>query len=543
MRLQLDLTSRPNYSQEYLQLQQKFGVPLHGLTAEQIRFFHYAFRNEINVFFRPCDLTGEKIISQFPAGGPFKIFRHDLWWSNDFEVAASDYDPTRPFFEQFRNLQLQVPRMSIAGDSTLENSSFSNASNRCKNCYMVFGTGDCEDCFYTINTERSLTTMDVSIVSDCELCYEVVSSRNCYNLDFSALCIECSDAQFLYDCRRCKDCFLCVGLVGKQYCFQNRQLTADAYRLEVAKHLPLSNEAVDRFNSELAQMRETHLHKYANITGSENCSGNDVSFSQNCINSYIVEHSRDCINSTVLRKCKDCLDFDLWGDPGELCYNSMSCGYHVYNLRMCFSCWNNCSNLTYCDSCPGCNHCFGCVGLKQRKFCVLNKQYTEAEYFRLVERVVADMSRDGTWGKFFPPACSPYALNNSMAFEYFHVTKELAHSLGFEWMDKSSEAKYDPALVFRGPAHSRSVESSDLAGKVLICKESGRPFNVAVRELQILQQKNLPLPNRHWRQRLDDRAERYIFPWQTKVRKTEDTAHVFASPVPERYRIREAALE
>ena len=268
MRLKIDLQAKPDYDDFYLNLHKKFDVPLHDQTHEQTRFYHYAFRNEINVFWRTCDMTGEKIISQFPPNAPFKVYRHDLWWTKEFPVAEAKYDPNKSFFRQFRELQLQVPRMSIACDSTMQNSLYVNCANHCKDCYMIFASGDDEDCHYCINTERSKTVMDVSIAHECTLCYQIVSCRTCYNLDFSAYCADCSDSQFLYDCRRCKNCFMCAGIVGKEYCILNEQLTKDEYKKRINELHPLTNEKIDYCYGKLETLRKSYTHKYANIIGS-----------------------------------------------------------------------------------------------------------------------------------------------------------------------------------------------------------------------------------------------------------------------------------
>ena len=169
MRLTIDFTEKPVFSPEYLDLLKKFDLPPHGLTAKQIRFLHYSFRNEINVFFRKCDLSGETIMSQFPPSSPFKVFKHDLWWSRDFEVPEAEYNPEESFFVQFRRLQLQVPRMSVACDSTIENSPYVNCVNHCKDCHMIFASGSDEDCFYSINLERSQYTMNANIAHESNL--------------------------------------------------------------------------------------------------------------------------------------------------------------------------------------------------------------------------------------------------------------------------------------------------------------------------------------------------------------------------------------
>lgn len=543
MRITVNFNDKPNYTPEYLALHKKFNVPLPGLTPEQIRFHHYAFRNEINVFFRTCDYTGEKIISQFPQESPFRVFRHDIWWEKEFEVPEAEYNPNEPFFKQFRRLQLKIPRMSIACDSTMENCPYVNCANHCKNCHMIFATGDCEDCHYCINSERSTTCMDMSIAHECTLCYAIVSCRTCYNIDFSAYCTDCSDSRFLYDCRRCRNCFLCTGLVGKTYCFLNKQYSKQEYEGKIAKFANLDNDKIAELYKKLEELRKNYIHHYANIVGSGNCTGNDISFSGNCLNSYIIEYSRDCINGTSLRKCKDCLDFDLWGDPGELCYNSNSCGYNVYNLRMCFDCWNNCRFLAYCDSCPGCENCFGCVGIKYKKYCILNKEYSRTEYEKLVSFIIKKMTETGEWGKFFPAYCSPHPLNNSMTYEYFYTDEKLAKKLGFEWMDKSFEYKYDEKLLYKGSTVAADIKFEDIKGKFLLCSKTHLPFNIQARELEILQRKCLPLPDKHWRTRLQERDEMFMFPWELKPRKTDDTGRILQSPVPEKYRIREKILD
>ncbi len=152
------------------------------------------------------------------------------------------------------------------------------------------------------------------------------------------------------------------------------------------------------------------------------------------------------------------------------------------------------------------------------------------------------MQKRDEWGQFFPPYCSPHALNNSMTHEYFYVDKKLAKNLGFEWMDKSSENEYDSSLVYKGSMISMDVKKEDIKGKVFLCTKTKRPYNIQARELAILQQKKLPLPNKHWRVRLEERAEKFIFPWELAPRTTEDTQKTLLSPVPEKYKIREKEI-
>ncbi len=118
----------------------------------------------------------------------------------------------------------------------------------------------------------------------------------------------------------------------------------------------------------------------------------------------------------------------------------------------------------------------------------------------------------------------------------------MAEKLGFQWMDKSDERSYDPTMVYSGTLNSAEVKFEDLKNKVLLCTKTKMPYNIQERELTILKQKKLPLPNEHWKARLNRRAEKFIFPWKLQMRKTVDTHHLLPSPIPEKYQIREKAI-
>ncbi len=131
-----------------------------------------------------------------------------------------------------------------------------------------------------------------------------------------------------------------------------------------------------------------------------------------------------------------------------------------------------------------------------------------------------------------------------MVHEYFEVDKNMVKDLGFEWMDTSEfRVYYDPAKVYKGSMMSRDVKFEDIKDKIFLCVKSNLPYNIQKRELEILQKKELPLPDRHWRTRLEERAKNFIFPWELHLRETSDTHHMVESPVPDKYKIQEQAIE
>jgi hypothetical protein len=111
------------------------------------------------------------------------------------------------------------------------------------------------------------------------------------------------------------------------------------------------------------------------------------------------------------------------GNNCFLNYETIGCE-NTNKSVFCFSCWSGGSNLIYCHFCHNCKHCFGCSGLKDSEYCIFNKQYSQEEYENVVPKIISHMQKDGEWGGFFPPTISPFGYNESLAQEYFPLTRE-----------------------------------------------------------------------------------------------------------------------
>jgi len=68
------------------------------------------FRNERALYKDKCDLCGEDMISVFSPDKPFKVYCSPCWWSDNWDPLASgqEYDPSRNFFEQMKEVQLKA---------------------------------------------------------------------------------------------------------------------------------------------------------------------------------------------------------------------------------------------------------------------------------------------------------------------------------------------------------------------------------------------------------------------------------------------------
>ena len=86
---------------------------------------------------------------------------------------------------------------------------------------------------------------------------------------------------------------------------------------------------------------------------------------------------------------KDSLDLYI-GDRNELCYELINClqCYRLFFSRNC----RQCQDSAFLLECSNCTNCFGCVNLRNKQYCILNKQYTKQEYEVLVPRIIEQMN-------------------------------------------------------------------------------------------------------------------------------------------------------
>ena len=177
-----------------------------------------SFRNERKLYYRKCDITGKEIISVHHPDSPHKVCNKDHWYSDQFEPLnyGQEFDFNKPFFEQFRELEMNIPLPSLRNERS-ENSDFNNDIRDCSNCYMCARTHMSQNLLYTYRGNKSSDSVDCMQITKCECLYECVECVNCYNSKYLFFCSECSDSAFLLDCRNCSDCFMCTNLRNKKY--------------------------------------------------------------------------------------------------------------------------------------------------------------------------------------------------------------------------------------------------------------------------------------------------------------------------------------
>lgn len=458
----------------------------------------FSFRNERNLHKRKSDLSGKMIISAFNEKSPFKIYSHEEWWKDNWEALdfGREFDFGTPFFEQFYALQLDVPRPPIINNKA-ENSDYCNFADGNKNCYLITAANWNQDCYYLWLAANNKDTVDGVWTMSSELIYQCVGVIKCYNLKYCQDCENSRDSAFLLNCNGVSNCMFCVNLRNKNHYLFNKPHSKEDYEKAV-KDLSGSykkyQEAIEKFEQ---IKKDFPIRRYMAATGSENVSGNHVHNCKNVFESWDVYTSEDLRYSHYGLDGRDCSDIGFF-DKCELCYESTS--LIGYGYRFTVYCRDS-SELFYCDNCHSCKNCFGCCGLRNKQYCILNKQYKKREYEELVSRIIVMMRE--TWGEFFPIKYSVFDYNETIAQDFFPLKREEAVGLGFKWYDEEVFAKY-AGSDYLIPDKIEEVED-DICEKTLICESSGRAYKITPAELKFYRRMKVPVPRKCPEQRFKER--------------------------------------
>lgn len=459
--------------------------------------------------------SGKSLISMYSADKPFRVVEDKDWWGDTYDMAdySAPYDFSKSFFQQFRELIQRVPLPHLHRDyARMDNSEYCNAATGVKNCYLCMAIDECEDTYYSFTIEHVKNSADISFASESELCYECSDITTCYNVRYSTDCENCNDLTFCQDCTGCTSCIGCINLRNASYRIFNVQYSKEEYEKKLADFHLETREGVEALREQARSFILTQPHRRTRNKNNEHVSGDYIVRSKNVHDSYTVNNSEDCRYAQFLRashvgaKNSDGHDWSLFGIGSQRMYEAAWCGLGCNTIR--FSVWN------YCFGCHSSQDLFGCIGLRKKKYCILNKQYTREEYDELVPRIIAHMNeqpyidaqrRIYRYGEFFPSELSPFAYNETLAQDYLPLSKDDAQSVGFEWME-CDDGGVSNALSWKELPGSIKEAPDSICQKPILCRaydenpalalrhNCTRVFRYIPQEIAFYQKLNIPLP-------------------------------------------------
>lgn len=474
---------------------EKIKVPPPTWCPECRQQRRYAWRNERTLYRRDCDLCGKSTVTIYSLNKDLKVYCLKCWWGDGWDATSygRDFDFSRPFFEQYYELQKEVPRMALLSKNSV-NSDYTNHSGDNKNTYLSFCCFETEDVFYSTWVMKSRNVIDCSYIYDGgEKSYECINSRKIYKCQYSVLLENCLDCYYCYDCRNCDNCFLSSNLRNKKYFFKNKQYSKEEYFKKV-KEYDLSSYKIreELYKEFLDLMKNKSIHRYVISERNVNSTGNlifDSKNSKNCFDSEVLEDTKYIYASLKLKSSMDLYHVG-WGT--ELGYELHGCRGH-YDGICSHLCYDN-KNISYCDSCQNCSNLFGCISVKKGEYMILNKKYGKVEYQELKDKIIEHMKKTGEYGEFFPPSIAPVCYNETQGKYYVPLTKEEVLARGWLWEDKIPGTFDKETINIKDIPDSIKNIKDEITSEILKCAVCSKNHNITINELNFYKKEEIPLP-------------------------------------------------
>lgn len=481
----------------------RFQVPPCLIEPQTRMMYLNGFSIGLSIFWKPHAFTGQSILSAIHPDSPLKVINSSEALVKDNLDYGFGYDSEISFIDQVLILQTTVP-FNATRNSDVDEQSIALGCVKTRNSFFACGSAT-TNCFYTLTAIFCEDSIDIN---NCEKVSHSFSIGGSQNIADSAFIFEprsCFSSAFLFDCQECENCFGATNQRHKKFLWFNEQLNEEEYKKRRAD-VDLSDRCqtneywqkfLDLINYEAVWPA---VHGYGNIDSSGERLFNCV----RCQECFFEHASTDCY------RCRFGVNLEnscyVSGSAYAGNYYMVTGGTYGQGLKFSSACYSG-ANLEYCIECDNCEYCFGCVGLKNKKFCLLNQQYTEEEYWNLVDRVKCDMLSRGEYGRFWPGRASIAGFQNSVGELYIHYTKEQLEQFGALNLDPSKGQVFAPQIGLSGtrvaeeiPAHLE--DRKPFVGVPLFDKAAKRHYSVLRAEYEVYKNKKWPFPTEHYATRL-----------------------------------------
>ncbi len=367
-----------------------------------------------------------------------------------------------------------------------------------------------ENLIYGSVVNNSRDSVDNLMLDKGELCYETINCRKSYRVFFSLDCEECENVYFSRNCINCSNCVGCVNLRNKQYHIFNRPYSKEIYEKMLKGYNLSSFEKSEEIRKKAGQFWMLFPQKYMHGRRNENVTGDYINHSKNVQYSFNVDNSENCKFCTTSQgPLTDSYDFNHYGVKSSLLYEALQSGDKVSEIR--FSWWviTNSRDVEYSMYLVNCSNVFGSVGLKRKKYCILNKQYDKETFYRLREKIIGQMHQTPfkdkrgnaySYGEFFPTELSPFGYNETTAEEMFPLLEKDAKERRYNWREPVE--KNPPFTISHEALEDDVVNVNDsITEEIIGCAHGGKctdgcsiAFKIIPAEFAFYKDLSLPLP-------------------------------------------------
>lgn len=347
--------------------------------------------------------------------------------------------------------------------------------------------------------------MDYLFTYNSQFCYEISFTKNSYESFYLENCDNCQSCYFSSDLISCKNCLFCSGLNHKEYYILNEPYSKEEYFSKLKEYDLHSYSGLQKaqkfFETEFPRKFPRRAIYQVNC---EDCVGDNLNNCKNAYQCFDCTNCQDIAYAVQIDEAYDSMDMTCMGyDRSEVCYETIGCS-GIFNCLSCDSCWHN-HDLFYCNTCFSTKSCFGCVSLQHKNYCILNKQYSKEEYKEVMKGIIEDMKKTHStssgscdWGGFFPTDISPYAYNETIANEYYPLSKEEISLKGWNWKKEEDKLLDVTKTIPAGRLPDTIADiPDDVLNWAIKCEQTDRLFKIQKQELEFYRKFNLPLPHYH----------------------------------------------
>ena len=384
-----------------------------------------------------------------------------------------------------------------------ENVEYADSIMSSKNVYLSSTIIIAENVLYSYSIKDGSSNVfnSVMVGNSSENIYFSHGILRSFNIFYSKFIDNCNNVWFSTNLTNCSHCIDCKDLEHKSYCINNIEYSKEEYELKKKEILDDKNAYFQRF---------LNLDKLWKNKWSENVQGSFVLKSQDVsggLLSYQVIKWNNVVGTGGSGENENMYDVVSAGSiSNDGFYGAVSTwgnSTHVYNCMNIT--WS--SNIYYSVYLSNCSFCLWCIGLKNKSYCILNKQYTREEWYQKVNEIFKTMEVSGILGKFFPGIMNPYYFKDTMAYLIDDsFTKEEIEQEGYLWRDDVMKADIPSNADVISNKDLQHYQGYDMNGKwsinpiilkKVIQDEKGNMYRIIPMELQFLQKHELPLPEIH----------------------------------------------
>jgi len=432
-----------------------------------------------------------------------KVLPDVEWFDRDFSSENQEPDSNRSFFDQFRDLQLKVPLNATRNTEVPENSIAINSFGDINSYFNILNNGS-KNSFFCIWTGKNEESAEMHNVEAGQRSVGVDDAARVFNSRYIRDCNNIQNSAFLFLASDLEMCFGAVNRKRKKFMFFDEQLTEGEYKEKISSIDLSSRKEVEKWKVRFDQVMRECVWPAKMSFDDEGSVGEYLYNTRNCKYCFqCVKAARDLYRCSFIAA-------DTFDNAYCICAydvsNSIGCvDLDVsINCKFCYSC-KSCQNLEYCMACYNCENCFGCVGLNRKQFYIFNKEYSEDEYWQLVDQIKCQMLDSGEYGQFFPLAFSPCYFPQSGAALYFGADEAIGKQLGALEFDPESEGAIGDDLIDKSktrsskeiPDTAEELDPDEWVGVPIMDEEYGRRFAFLRPEIEFYRKFKIAPPNRH----------------------------------------------